>query len=128
MEASRSLKPFIVFSHTMANDVPVLAVSRDTSIEFRLSDISASPVASPYRPQGQRSQCVDAKRKQKWKRQIQRERSYERKNGEKAKLKTNDSKGSSIIEVRIIETEIEVSFESRARYPNTHASIPSYPS
>jgi hypothetical protein len=79
-------------------NVPILDVSHDSSIEFRLSDITPSPDASPKTERTARMKSIDAKLKRRWQQKIQRERAYEKEKVAKAE-QLNDSSSSSFIDV-----------------------------
>lgn len=89
----------------METPPPTLDVSHDSSVKQQtMSDITISP---PSRKQqnvrSPRNMSIDAKLKQKWKKQIEKERAYEREKTERGKQQQqemNDSNSSSLIEVR----------------------------
>jgi hypothetical protein len=89
---------------SMEKQNPILAVPHDPSIQFVLSDLSATPTGSPNTSRTQaeeRTKSIDARLKRKWKRQVEKERAYERTKAEKAKEESSDpNNSSSFIEVR----------------------------
>mmetsp|Transcript_29785 Transcript_29785/g.53889 ORF Transcript_29785/g.53889 Transcript_29785/m.53889 type:complete len:952 (+) Transcript_29785:214-3069(+) len=83
---------------SMEKQNPILAVPHDPSIQFVLSDLSATPTGSPNTSRTQaeeRTKSIDARLKRKWKRQVEKERAYERTKAEKAKEESSDPNNSS---------------------------------